>query len=55
MNKDLKRNHKLFLHKRRRGPLLQKFFNSFLSEAVYRSTKIEHPRVSRKGVFPLMK
>jgi len=34
---------------------LDKFFNAFLTEAVYRNTKIEDPKVTRSDIFSFLK
>lgn len=55
MTKNLKKTYKQFARSRQKKSLVQRFFNAFLSEAVYRNTKIEHPEVSRKDIFSFLK
>lgn len=55
MTKQLKRTYKQFARLKDRRKLLQRFFDSFLPEAVYRTTKIEYPEVTRKQIFSFLK
>lgn len=55
MRNNLKKNYKKFLRVKKKQSVLEKFFDAFLPEAVYRNTKIEHPKASRKDVFSFLK
>ncbi len=55
MTNKLKRTYKQFAHAKQKKSLVQRFFNAFLPEAVYRNTKIEHPEASRKDIFSFLK
>lgn len=48
--KTLLDNYKKFQQQKQKQSLLNKFFNSFLPEAVYRTTKIENDDITRKQV-----
>lgn len=50
MTKKLVRNYKSYLKLRNKKSKLERFFHAFLPEMVFRSTKIEHPHISRKTV-----
>lgn len=55
MKNKLMKTYKQFNQSRRKKTLVQRFFSVFLPEAVYRNTKIEHPKTSRKEVFSFLK
>lgn len=55
MRNELNKNYKKFLILKKKQSVLQRFFNAFLNEAVYRNTKIEHPEASRKDIFSFLK
>lgn len=55
MRNQLKKTYKQFAHSKQKKSHLQRFFNGFLSEAVYRNTKIEHPQASRKEILTFLK
>ncbi len=55
MTKKLKRTYKQFANSKKKKSSVQRFFNAFLPEAVYRNTKIEHPEASRKEIFSFLK
>lgn len=55
MRNNLKKNYKTFLRVKKKQSILKRFFNAFLPEAVYRNTKIEHPKASRKDIFSFLK
>jgi hypothetical protein len=55
MGKSLSTNYKKFSLLKGKQSVLTRFFHAFLPEAVYRNTKIEHPRVSRKAVSSFLK
>jgi len=55
MKNQLKKTYKQFAYSKQKKLLLKRFFSGFLSEAVYRNTKIEHPEASRKEIFTFLK
>jgi len=55
MKNTLITNYKKFFSLKGKQTALTRFFHAFLGEAVYRNTKIEHPRVSRKTVSAFLK
>jgi len=55
MTKQLKKTYKQFANSKQKKSLVRRFFSTFLSEAVYRNTKIEHPEASRKDIFSFLK
>lgn len=55
MRKKLVKKYKKFIFLKKKKSLLGKFFNSFLPEVVYRSTKIEHPKALRKEIISFLK
>ncbi len=50
MKNQLVQNYKLFLSLKQKNVILKRYFNTFLSEAIYRTTKLEHKDVTRKQV-----
>ncbi len=50
MTKKLVRNYKTYLKLKNKKSKLEQFFHAFLPEMVFRSTKIEHPDVTRRTV-----
>jgi len=55
MKDNLAKNYKKFSNLKNKKTVLKRFFNVFLSEAVCRNTKIEHPDSSRKDIFSFLK
>lgn len=55
MNKQIKTNYKRFSQMKKKQSALKRFFRAFLSEAVYRNTKIEHPEASKEDIFSILK
>lgn len=55
MTKKLQKTYKKFSKIKNKKTLLNKFFNAFLPEAVYRNTKIEHPEASKKKILSFLK
>ena len=55
MNRQIKANYKKFSRMKKKQSALNRFFNAFLPEAIYRNTKIEHPKASRKDIFSFLK
>lgn len=55
MNRQIKTNYKRFSRMKKKQSALKRFFYAFLPEAVYRNTKIEHPKASRKDIFSFLK
>ena len=55
MKKTLSSNYKKFILLKGRRSVLMRYFHTFLPEAIYRNTKIEHPNVSKKIVESFLK
>lgn len=55
MKNNLAKNYKKFSNLKNKQTVLKRFFNVFLSEAVYRNTKMEHPNSSKKDIFSFLK
>lgn len=50
MTKRLVKNYQPYLKLKNKKFKLEQFFHAFLPEMVFRSTKIEHPHITRKTV-----
>ncbi len=55
MVKKLKRTYQQFTQLKYKETALKRFFDLFLLEAIYRTTKIEYPKVTRKEIFSFLK
>lgn len=50
MTNALRKNYREYKKIKNKKRLLDRFFRVFLNEAIFRTTKIEHPDVSRKTI-----
>lgn len=55
MTNKLKRTYRQFVRLKHREASLKRHFDLFLPEAIYRTTKIERPEVTRKQIFSFLK
>lgn len=55
MRNNILKNYKKFINQKRKQSLLNRFFNYFLPEVIYRNTKIEHPESSKKDILSIIK
>lgn len=51
MTKQLNKQYKQFLLKKEKKAILKKQFNHFLPEVIFRTTKIENPKVTRSQIL----
>jgi len=50
MNKILINNYRLFKDRKQTKSTLKRHFESFLPEVIYRTTRMENPKVTRKQI-----
>jgi len=55
MIKKLTKNYKSYLKLKNKKSRLERFFHAFLPEILFRSTKIEHPDITRKTISSAMR
>jgi hypothetical protein len=55
MTKKLRQSYQQFAQLKYKEVALKRFFALFLPEAIYRTTKIEYPEVTRKQIFSFLK
>ena len=55
MTKKLVKNYHSFRRLKDKKNKLRQFLHDFLPEIVYRSTKIEHPKATRKSILSAIK
>lgn len=55
MTKKLVKNYKSYLKLKNKKTRLERFFHAFLPEILFRSTKIEHPDITRKTISSAMR
>lgn len=55
MTKKLVKNYQSYLKLKNKKLRLERFFNGFLPEILFRSTKIEHPAITRKTISSAMR